>query len=123
LTAKGAAGMIGSVFVDALALTGAHVIALGRSEDAARARFGARLGSPLLTFLRQDVSNPLPGDLRTDYIVHAAGNAHPLVYATDPVGTMNGAYLGALLHVSLLSARGRGVGRDYRRLDLGGKTA
>lgn len=92
----GAAGMIGSVLADMLYLAGAEVIALGRSEGAASARFGDRLNSPRFEFLRQDVTEPLPKGLQADYIVHAAGNAHPRAYALDPVGTMNAAYLGAL---------------------------
>lgn len=35
----------------------------------------------------QDIDN-------VDYIVHAASNSNPMLYATDPVGTMNGNYLG-----------------------------
>ncbi len=93
----GATGMIGSVLVDLLmARSKSHVVAMGRSTEAARARFPSHFGTDRFSFLCQDVSSPMSGDMAFDYIVHAAGNAHPAAYARDPVGTMHGAYLGAM---------------------------
>ncbi len=92
----GATGMIGSVLADLLMTRGdVFVTALSRSEETMRLRFPSYFGQNRFSFLSQDIASPMNTEETFDYIVHAAGNAHPVAYARDPVGTMNGAYLGA----------------------------
>ena len=57
-------------------------------------RLGHLLGGGLR--LRQhDVAKPLPGDLAVaDFIVHAASQASPRYYGSDPVGTLKANALG-----------------------------
>ena len=65
-----------------------RVVALVRSEDRARAKFGRHLQDPNFTLLVQDVCTRLPVDIRPDFIFHAASPASPRYYRDDPVGTI-----------------------------------
>ena len=65
-----------------------RVVALVRSEDRARAKFGHHLQDPNFTLLVQDVCARLPVDIRPDFIIHAASPASPKYYRDDPVGTI-----------------------------------
>lgn len=71
-----------------------QVIALARNRERAEARFACYAGRPDLSFLVQDVSASLPQDLRADVILHAASQASPKYFSTDPVGTLNSNVLG-----------------------------
>jgi len=85
----GATGMIGTFLVDVLMCRGrSKVIALGRSEDKARARL-PYFGNPLFAFERYDVNDPdsMPAT-KADVVFHLASNTHPKAYATDPIGTI-----------------------------------
>ena len=93
----GATGMIASVIIDILmyynntiieSSKGIHIIAVSRNEAKARERFAAYWDSGFFTYLSQDISQPLPELGDVDYILHAASNTHPRVYATDPIGTI-----------------------------------
>lgn len=95
LLIAGAGGMVGSYLIDAVmthnALGGAPcgILALGRSGEKAKERFARWWDSPHFCFLRQDINEPLPETVpAADYVIHAAGNTHPLAYATDPIGTL-----------------------------------
>lgn len=98
----GATGLIGSFLVDALAwlneTKGANVeiIAAGRSVDGVRRRFGALCDAPFFRYAPYDAAQPVAFDFDVDTIVHAACSAHPLAYATDPVGTMQANLIGTL---------------------------
>jgi UDP-glucuronate decarboxylase len=72
----------------------ARVIALVRNELKARKRFAHHLGRADLQFLVQDVCDPIhiPGPV--DYVIHAASQASPKYYGTDPVGTLAANTLG-----------------------------
>jgi len=92
---SGAAGMLPAAMVDALmsARAGRNnidvtVIALVRSRARAELRFGHWLGSDGFCLLEQDVTEPVPSDVRPHLIVHAASQASPKFYRPDPVGTM-----------------------------------
>jgi nucleoside-diphosphate-sugar epimerase len=89
----GAGGFLGSALVEALLArnditkrTQPHsVIALVRDVKRAKARFSPH---PSLQFVEQDLSHPL-GELPPfDYVVHAASQASPKFYGSDPIGTM-----------------------------------
>ena len=93
----GATGMIASVIIDILmyynntiieSSKGIHIIAVSRNEAKARERFAAYWDSVFFTYLSQDISQSLPELGDVDYILHAASNTHPRVYATDPIGTI-----------------------------------
>jgi len=66
----------------------AHVIALVRSEERARERLARYAGRPDLEIVVQNVSDPLAISTHLDFIIHAASQASPLYYRTDPVGTL-----------------------------------
>ena len=67
-----------------------EIVALVRNYDRAQKRFEHHLGKKNLKFLVQDVCDPiiLPAEQKIDFIVHAASQATPRLYGTDPVGTM-----------------------------------
>ena len=111
----GATGMIGSCLVDALlALNDARgaditVYAAGRSEAGMRRRFEDAMGRPDFHFVPYDATEPLRLDFEADCVVHAATSAHPLAYATDPVGILKANVLGTMNLLETL--RGWGHGR------------
>lgn len=41
-------------------------------------------------FLKYDMTGPIEFDVPVDYIIHAAGNAHPAAFNGNPVGTIIG---------------------------------
>ncbi len=89
----GATGLIGSFLVDVLLAynrleqADIQIYALGRSEQRLRDRFEAVM-TDRLHFVEQDVNQPPRFDFAVDYVVHAASNAYPAAFASDPVGTM-----------------------------------
>jgi nucleoside-diphosphate-sugar epimerase len=66
----------------------ARVVALVRNEERARARFAAYAGRSDLEIVVQNVSDPLSLQTQFNYIIHAASQASPMFYKTDPVGTL-----------------------------------
>lgn len=93
----GATGMIASVIIDILmyynntiidSSKGIQIIAISRNEAKTRERFAAYWDSEFFIYLSRDISQPLPELGDVDYILHAASNTHPRVYATDPIGTI-----------------------------------
>ena len=93
---SGATGMIGSTLIDILMMRGlrdCRIIALGRSEEKARARFGEYWDDPNFLFVKCDINDRAVyaaelAALKIDYMFHAASNTHPLAYANDPIGTV-----------------------------------
>ncbi len=93
---SGATGLLGSFLTDVLMHKNAdglncHIYALGRNQGKARKRFDSYFENPNFSFIECDVNDAsfvkkLPD--HADYIFHAAGNVHPLAYATDPIGTI-----------------------------------
>lgn len=96
LLLSGATGMIGSFLVDVIleknSTDGLNctIYALGRNEEKARNRFCKYADDPLFMFVSYDVKYPLVGDGldKIDYVLHLASNTHPMLYATDPIGTI-----------------------------------
>ena len=95
----GAGGLVGNYLMRALdAVRRAHglnltLIALCRSPERSRAQLR---GVDALTCIEYDATRPLTADFRADYVLHAAANAHPLAFSSDPVGTMQGNILGTM---------------------------
>ena len=111
----GVTGMIGSCLVDMLRVLNAsrgmeiEIHAAGRSAAGVKRRFGAAADDPRFHFVSYDATKPLSLDFEADYVVHAATSAHPLAYATDPVGIYQANVVGTM---NLLEAlRGWGHGR------------
>lgn len=93
---SGSTGLIGSFLIDVVLEKNQQdglnctVYALGRSEEKARNRFSKYCNDPHFVFIPYDVKEPLDySDNHTfDYIIHLASNTHPMLYATDPIGTI-----------------------------------
>lgn len=96
----GASGLIGSFLVDLFMYRNRvcgskiSVCAMGRNFHTGQIRFKPYLGDKYFTFFEHDVTEALADLPKCDYIIHAASNAQPHVLASDPVGTMQGNYLG-----------------------------
>jgi len=92
----GATGLIGSFLVDLLMARNARfdgqiaVTACARGLEAGRARFAPHAENPNFELIQYDVTRPFPGQDEFDYIVHAASNASPAAFSSDPVGTLTG---------------------------------
>lgn len=112
----GAGGFLAAYLVEALlrrnekeGKTLTQVVGLVRSEDKARRRFAHYAGRADLRFVVGDVSEPLSWSGPLDMIVHAASQASPKFYGTDPVGTLSANVLGT--HFLLRLAREVGASR------------
>lgn len=96
----GASGLIGSFLVDALMICNElenyeiNVFALGRDKKVLEHRFKTHCNNKYFHIIQHDVNFPLNYDFNFDYIIHAASNAYPQVFLTDPVGTIMGNVLG-----------------------------
>jgi UDP-glucuronate decarboxylase len=76
-----------------LALNDCHnysikIIALVRDKVKAIQKFGDIVDRNDFELIIQDVSAPLTIQSKIDYIIHAASQASPVFYGTDPVGTL-----------------------------------
>ena len=72
------------------------VIALVRNIEKAQERFARHINRDDLSFLVQDVCDPINYNGKLDYIVHAASQASPKYYGADPVGTLSANVLGTI---------------------------
>jgi UDP-glucuronate decarboxylase len=72
----------------------ARIIALVRNADRAQERFASYLDNGNLDIVVQNVSDPLTFHDSFDYVIHAASQASPVYYRTDPVGTLSANVLG-----------------------------
>ncbi len=77
------------------------VIALVRNREKAEKRFGHLLANPALRILVQDVSEPINIEEKIDFIIHAASQASPKFFGTDPVGTLSANVLGTINLINL----------------------
>ena len=71
-----------------------HVIALVRNHEKSMRRLGHLSGRKDVTFVVQDVRDPYSGPGAADFVIHAASQASPKFYGTDPVGTFETNVLG-----------------------------
>ena len=110
---SGASGFLPAYLVETLAAMNARgasirIIALVRNLEKAQARLGHLLSAGVEIIL-QDVSQPLRQDLpQADFIIHAASQASPRFYGTDPVGTLEANSIGTqqlLRHAHLSASR------------------
>lgn len=92
---SGGTGLIGTVIIDTLMKRNyvfndnINVICISRNEDSIRERFYSYYQDSNFTFFAYDINNPLNFNINNvDYIIHAASNTHPLLYSSDPIGTI-----------------------------------
>ncbi len=88
---SGATGMIGSFLIDVLMEKGLDmtILALGRNEEKAKARFARWWNCKGFRFCQCDINRGIDVQAeQVDYVFHAASNTHPVAYATDPIGTI-----------------------------------
>lgn len=115
LLLTGASGLIGTVIIDVLMKKNRDdnlnvtILAAGRNEKIAAERFADYLSDKNFEFVKLDVNSPIELERRVDFIIHAASNTHPLLYSTDPVGTMTANFIGT--HNLLEFGRKRGIER------------
>ncbi len=92
---SGANGFIPSYIVDTLlSLNNVNVIAVVRNKERAEKKFAHLLNNPNLKILVHDVSEPFNCDEKIDIIIHAASQASPKYYGSDPVGTLKANTIG-----------------------------
>ena len=89
----GATGTIGSFAADALIRfnyknNANNRIYLGAPNiEKLRHQFGKQKN---VFFLQYDMDTQIQFDVSVDYVIHAAGNAHPAAFNSNPVGTIMG---------------------------------
>jgi nucleoside-diphosphate-sugar epimerase len=71
-----------------------NVVALVRNREKAMWRFAHLVGRTDLSIVVQDVREPFTGPATADFLIHAASQASPKYFATDPVGTFEANVLG-----------------------------
>ena len=107
----GATGMIGSAIVDALRMrnelfsANIRILALCRRKESFDKRF---LHANDVQPLFQDAVQPVCFDGGIDYIIHTAGNAHPLSFSAQPVETLLDSVLSTRNLLELLRNQGHG---------------
>ncbi len=90
---SGANGFVPSYMLETLLYlnesvgAGTRVIALVRNAERATRRLGHLAGRPDLSIVVQNVQDPYAGPAAVDFVIHAASQASPKFYSTDPVGT------------------------------------
>lgn len=87
----GATGLIGSYLVDSLMYNSnlnIKIIALVRNLQKAKARFDRYIKDSRLSFVVQDIADPVNVDCHVDYVIHLASPSDARNYATYPVETM-----------------------------------
>jgi len=102
----GATGLIGSCLVDVLGYrnktgrTLCNIYAMSRSGNRLQRRFPEFFKEKWFIPVVQDIRKPLLVETDMDFIVNCASNAHPRIYAEDPVGTITTNLVGLenLLH-------------------------
>ncbi len=93
---SGATGLIGSFLIDVILEKNdsdnlnCKVYALVRDKNKAEIRFNKYKRNSNLVFVLYDVKENIKMEYikKVDYILHLAANTHPLLYATDPIGTI-----------------------------------
>ena len=91
---SGAAGMLGAGAIDVLVYCNEYesinidIYALGRTADKIEKKYGRICEKEYFHIIEADVTKPFKFDYKIDYIIHAAGNAHPYLFANYPVDTL-----------------------------------
>lgn len=105
----GSTGTIGSFIADLLIRLNLHhgydikLFLSGRNINRMRERFGE---IPNITYVTFDINDSLSFDSPVDYVIHAAGNAHPASYSSYPVETTMGNLNSTFALLNLLRCHG-----------------
>lgn len=107
----GSTGLVCSYLVDMIMVyneinnANIRLIITGRNRQKAIERFSKWFSYNQFMFVEQDMREPIHFSEKSDYIVHAAGNAYPKLYDKEPVETMQTNILGTdnLLKYALYS--------------------
>jgi UDP-glucuronate decarboxylase len=89
----GAIGLVPSYIVETLVYLNEtvdadiHTIALVRNRERAMHRLGHLVSRSDMTLIVQDVRDPYSGPKTVDFVIHAAAQASPKYYGSDPAGT------------------------------------
>lgn len=108
----GANGLVPSYMLETLfylnetARAGIHIVALVRNRERATRRLGQHFDRSDTTFVVQDVREVYSGPKAVNFVIHAAGQASPKFYSTDPVGTFAGSVLGTWRMLELAKEAG-----------------
>lgn len=111
---SGANGFLPAYMVETLLYLNEHqnranptkVIGLVRNQQRAFERFSAYQGRSDLRFLVQDVCQPVTTNENIDFIIHAASQASPKYYGSDPAGTLLANVLGTMHLLNLAKDKG-----------------
>lgn len=96
----GGNGLIGGYLVDSFIYlrenknVKLNIYTLCRTKEKAKKRFKEHLEKEYFNLIIQDVCDDYNINIRFDYIIHTACNAHPLAYSMNPVGIINSNILG-----------------------------
>jgi UDP-glucuronate decarboxylase len=96
----GAAGFLAAYMIETLLFLNetqqlnVTVIAVVRDRNGFAQRFSHHQKRPDLICIEQNISLPMQVNQPLDFIIHAASQASPKYYATDPVGTLSANTLG-----------------------------
>lgn len=111
----GAAGFLPAYMAEALlylnetTACNCRIIGLVRDMAKAHTRFSFYSGRTDLLLIKGDISEPLPPVEKCDFIIHAASQASPRFYGSDPVGTMTANLIGSY-HLLELARRWKSDG-------------
>jgi len=106
----GANGMIGSYAALTLlglndeAELGVHVVAVVRNREKAEGVFADVIDRDDFELVEADVSDPLAYDGPADFVIHAASQAQPKLFDSDPVGTIKANTMGVINTLDLAVA-------------------
>jgi len=81
------------------------VLALVRDRQKAEKKFAEHLLDKYFRLIVQDVCSPIDIEGKVDYIIHAASQASPKYYGSDPAGTILPNILGTINLLSLATAK------------------
>lgn len=89
----GGTGLIGTILVDMICyLNQANSLELeidliSRNADKCRLKFN-HIKTTKINIIEHDINQPLNISKKYDFIIHGASNTHPLLYSTDPIGSL-----------------------------------
>jgi len=114
----GAAGFLAAYMVETLLYLnetkglGVRVIAVVRNPERFNKRFSNYLARLDFMCIKQDITSAIDEAPRIDFIIHAASQASPKYYDSDPVGTLSSNTLGTA-HLLNLARKNRVKGFLY----------
>jgi UDP-glucuronate decarboxylase len=109
---SGASGFVPAYMLETLLYlnesrnAGIHAVALVRNRDKAMRRLGHLNGRADLTVTVQDVREPYRGPAAVDFVIHAASQASPKYYGSDPAGTFEANVVGTKRMLEVARAAG-----------------